>query len=110
MHGKKMHGEFTLVRIQGRDSDSGDPWLLIKDHDQYVDSKYDIGKDNKSAKTGRTVESYAQDPKAPHWISSKNKDEGRAKRVLKDPVPKITTPMLVTLVDEPFDDRSGCSR
>ncbi|HKU66670.1 MAG TPA: non-homologous end-joining DNA ligase [Candidatus Baltobacteraceae bacterium] len=110
MHGKKMRGEFTLVRIRGRESD-GDPWLLIKDHDDYVDPKYDVEKDNKSVKTGRTVESYAQDPKAPHWISSKKsavqerrtakKASARAKR---DPVPKISTPMLATLVDEPFDD------
>ena len=110
MHGKKMHGEFTLVRIRGRDA-SGDPWLLIKDHDEYVDEKYDIDKDNKSAKTGRTVESYADDPKAPHWIS--NKKASRSSKLVtpsssrghkRDPLPKISTPMLATLVDEPFDD------
>ena len=110
MHGKKMHGEFTLVRIRGRESD-GDPWLLIKDHDEYVNPKYDIDKDNKSVKTGRTVESYAEDPKAPHWISSKKSASG-AKRAAKkavargrrDRVPTISTPELATLVDEPFDD------
>ncbi len=111
MHGKKMHGEFTLVRIRGRGGESGDPWLLIKDHDEYVDPKYSVEKDNKSVKTGRTVESYAEDPKAPHWISSKKtataerterkKATARAKR---DKVPVIKTPMLATLVDEPFDD------
>lgn len=111
MHGKKMHGEFTLVRIRGRDSDSGDPWLLIKDHDEYVDPKYDIGKDNKSVKTGRTVESYAKDPKAPHWISSKKSaaEERRtakkaSTRAKRDTLPTITTPMLATLIDEAFDD------
>jgi bifunctional non-homologous end joining protein LigD len=111
MHGKKMHGEFTLVRIRGRDSESGDPWLLIKDHDEYVDPKYDIAKDNKSVKTGRTVESYAKDPNAPHWISSKKSaaEERRtakkaATRVKRDPLPTVTTPMLATLIDEPFDD------
>ena len=111
MHGKKMHGEFTLVRIRGRNSESGDPWLLIKDHDEYVDPKYDIEKDDKSAKTGRTVESYAEDPKAPHWISDKKSSAGAqrsakkvAARAKRDPVPAIKTPMLATLVDEPFDD------
>ncbi|HEY9180956.1 MAG TPA: non-homologous end-joining DNA ligase [Candidatus Baltobacteraceae bacterium] len=112
MHGKKMRGEFTLVRIRGRDA-SGDPWLLIKDHDEYVNSKYDIGKDNKSVKTGRTVESYAEDPKAPHWISSKKKAPtaaaqrkiSRAKgRAARDKLPAVVTPMLATLVDEAFDD------
>jgi bifunctional non-homologous end joining protein LigD len=113
MHGKKMHGEFTLVRIKGRESESGDPWLLIKDQDEYVDPKYSVEKDNKSVKTGRTVESYAEDPKAPHWISSKKaattskRDalKKAAARVRRDPVPKIKTPMLATLVDEPFDDK-----
>lgn len=111
MHGKKMHGEFTLVRIRGRGGESGDPWLLIKDHDEYVDPKYDVEKDNKSVKTGRTVESYAEDPKAPHWTSSKKSaaTERRAakkavSRAKRDPLPKIHSPMLATLIDEPFDD------
>src|SRR5579872_3562607 len=115
MSGKKMHGEFTLVRIRGRESDSGDPWLLVKDHDQYVDPDYDVEKDNKSVKTGRTVESYKKDLAAPKWTSGKKK-ASRAKRVLskasagagagrrRDPIPKIKTPELATLIDEPFDD------
>lgn len=108
MHGKKMHGLFTLVRIKGRSGESGDPWLLLKDHDEYVDPKYDIEKDNKSVKTGRTVESYAGDPKARHWQSNRpaaaapaKKSAARAKR---DKLPQIASPMLATLVDEPFDD------
>jgi bifunctional non-homologous end joining protein LigD len=110
MHGKKMHGEFTLVRIRGRESD-GDPWLLIKDHDDYVDPKYDIEKDDKSVKTGRTLKSYEDDPKAPHWISNKkaaSEDRRASKkaraRVKRDTLPNIKTPMLATLIDEPFDD------
>ncbi|HEV3152450.1 MAG TPA: non-homologous end-joining DNA ligase [Candidatus Baltobacteraceae bacterium] len=111
MHGKKMHGEFTLVRIKGRSGEGGDPWLLFKDKDEYVNPKYDIEKDNKSVKTGRTVESYAKDPKAPHWISGKkaagaerSAAKKAATRAKRDPIPVIKTPMLATLVDEPFDD------
>src|SRR5579883_919274 len=111
MFGKKMHGEFTLVRIKGRGSESGDPWLLVKDHDEYVNPKYDIEKDNKSVKTGRTVESYADDPRAPHWISSKKSapaarraEKKGASRAKRDRLPVVKTPMLATLVDEPFDD------
>jgi bifunctional non-homologous end joining protein LigD len=107
LSGKKLNGEFTLVRIKGRAGDSGDPWLLIKDHDEYVNPKYDIAKDNKSAKTGRTVESYAKDPRAPHWDSGPKASRGATKEkksAKRDPVPVIHTPMLATLVDEPFDD------
>ncbi len=107
LFGKKLHGEFTLVRIKGRGDDSGDPWLLVKDHDEYVNPKYDIAKDNKSAKTGRTVESYAKDPRAPHWDSGRKASRGATKEkksAKRDPVPVIHTPMLATLVDKPFDD------
>jgi len=111
LNGKKLHGEFTLVRIRGRGGESGDPWLLIKDHDEYVDPKYDIEKDDKSAKTGRTLKSYEEDPKAPHWISGKKSstEEKRiakkgATRARRDPIPHIKTPMLATLIDEAFDD------
>jgi|SRR5579884_2903633 len=111
MHGKKMRGEFTLVRIRGRGGESGDPWLLIKDHDEFVNPKYDVEKDNKSVKTGRTVESYEQDPRAPHWISNKKSGAEQkraakkvASRAKRDRLPTIVTPMLATLVDEPFDD------
>lgn len=107
LSGKKLHGGFTLVKIRGRAGDSGDPWLLIKDHDEYVDPKYDIEKDNKSAKTGRTVESYAKDPRAPHWDSGRKASRGTTKEkksAKRDKVPVIHTPMLATLVDEPFDD------
>lgn len=108
LFGKKLHGEFTLVRIRGRGEEGGDPWLLVKDKDEYVDTKYDIAKDNKSAKTGRTVESYANDPRAPHWDSGR-KASGRLatkekKSAKRDPIPVIRTPMLATLVDEAFDD------
>ncbi len=108
LFGKKLHGEFTLVRIKGRGGEGGDPWLLVKDKDEFVNPKYDIAKDNKSAKTGRTVESYAKDPRAPHWDSGRKAAGSRAtkekKSAKRDPVPVIHTPMLATLVDEPFDD------
>jgi len=108
LFGEKLHGEFTLVRIKGRGGEGGDPWLLIKDKDEYVNPKYDIAKDNKSAKTGRTVESYADDPRAPHWDSGRKAASSRAtkekKSAKRDPIPVIHTPMLATLVDEAFDD------
>ncbi|MBV9269996.1 MAG: non-homologous end-joining DNA ligase [Candidatus Eremiobacteraeota bacterium] len=109
LHGNKMRGTFTLVRIRGRD-ESGDPWLCIKENDEFADPKYDIEKDDKSVKTGKRLSDYANDPKAPHWISNRSggsngkaatRERGRAKA---DKLPKITSPMLATLVDEPFDD------
>ncbi len=41
LHGKKMFGEWALVRIKGR-SPKGNEWLLIKHRDQYANSDIDI--------------------------------------------------------------------
>ncbi len=76
LRGKKMRGEFTLVRIKQRSGESGDPWLLIKGHDEYADPAYDIEKHDKPAKAPQK----------------------------RDRLPHIVTPMLATLIGEPFDD------
>ena len=110
LRGKKCNGEFTLVRIKNRGDESGDPWLLIKDHDEFVDPDYAIEKDEKSAKSGKTLKEIAKDPRAPHWDSSRKVEtkasskRSRLKGAKHDKVPKIVSPMLATLVDEPFDD------
>lgn len=112
LRGKKLRGEFTLVRIKGRGGESGDPWLLIKDHDKFVDANYDIEKDDTSAKTGKTLKEIAKDPRAPHWDSSRKVEiKQTSKRATlrgakHDKLPNVTSPMLATLVDEPFDDQA----
>ena len=108
MNGKKIKGEFTLVKIRNSRDPSGDPWLLIKDHDEYVNPKYDIEKDDKSVKSGKTVNEIAQDPRAPHWISNREQPAPKAaakkKSIKRDKLANVATPMLATLVDEAFDD------
>jgi bifunctional non-homologous end joining protein LigD len=45
MHGKKMFGEWALVRIGGRSkSDKGNEWLLLKHRDQFANSDVDVTK------------------------------------------------------------------
>ena len=44
LNGKKLKGEFALVKL--KNSDSGDPWLLIKHRDEFaVDTNYDSEKE-----------------------------------------------------------------
>ena len=38
MHGHKMHGRWTLVRLKGHEDDRQEPWLLIKEKDEYTRS------------------------------------------------------------------------
>ena len=43
MHGKKMFGEWALVRIGGRSkSDKGNEWLLLKHRDQFANTEVDV--------------------------------------------------------------------
>lgn len=43
MYGKKMFGEWALVRIKGRGkSDRGNEWLLLKHRDEFANEKVDV--------------------------------------------------------------------
>ena len=41
--GKKLRGLFTLVKIKPREGEHGEPWLLFKDHDEFVDPAWNVG-------------------------------------------------------------------
>jgi bifunctional non-homologous end joining protein LigD len=107
LHGKKLNGEFTLVKIKAREGESGEPWLLVKDRDRYDDPNYDPADHPESVKSGKTLADVAKDPRARTWQS---KPSNRAKtaqpraRAKRDPIPHPKALMLATLVDEPFDD------
>lgn len=53
LHGEKLNGTFQLVRIQGEESKP--QWLLFKSKDEFATTK-DIGKQDQSVKTGRSLE------------------------------------------------------
>jgi bifunctional non-homologous end joining protein LigD len=36
IHGHKMHGRWVLVKLRGHDDDKQEPWLLIKEKDDYA--------------------------------------------------------------------------
>ena len=108
LHGEKLHGEFTLVRIKAREGERGDPWLLLKDHDEYEDADYDPADHPQSVKTGMTLDDVARNPRAKIWNSKQKARSATAprlpRRVKRDPLPKLKSVMLATLVDAPFDD------
>ncbi len=107
LHGKKLKGEFTLVKIKPREGESGEPWLLVKDRDQYDDPSYDPADHPESVKSGKTLADVAKDPRARTWQSKPSNRAKAAKprtRAKRDPIPHPKALMLATLVDEPFDD------
>lgn len=108
LHGKKLRGEFTLVKIRPRESEHGDPWLLIKDRDEHADPNYDPAEHPESVKSGMTLDDVASDPRARTWQSKRSSRGGAPQRrrasVKRDPVPHPKALMLAMLVAEPFDD------
>jgi bifunctional non-homologous end joining protein LigD len=42
MYGKKMFGEWALVRIKGRPGSKGNEWLLLKHRDEFANESVDI--------------------------------------------------------------------
>lgn len=60
LHGKKLHGRFTLVKIRPRAEQRGEPWLLIKDKDSYADARWRIGPHAQSVKSGKTLAELAR--------------------------------------------------
>ena len=103
LHGHKLKGEFTLVKIRARGGEHGEPWLLIKDKDRYVDPKWSVDDHPKSVQSRKTIEGIAHSRTVKKWISPAKK--GKSQRPLKAiKLPIISGVQLATAVDAPFDD------
>lgn len=68
LKGKKLKGEFVLVRSQNREENA---WLLIKKTDEQA-AEIDITKKNKSVVSGKTLEQVATDKASKQWISNRS--------------------------------------
>lgn len=96
--GKKLKGEFALVKIKN-DQSSGDPWLLVKHRDKYaVDDQYS-SEDFVSAKDKKAGEKKKEKPDPPR--PRVNIRFPKSSMKLAD----YHKPMLATLTDNPFDDK-----
>ncbi len=106
LEGEKLHGEFALVRT-GKD---GKSWLLLKKKDRNA-AAGDILKENRSVVSHKTLEEMLEgNPQRSFRQKKLNQirlHETMESEELKDapikPMPKAITPMLTTLVKEPFD-------
>jgi bifunctional non-homologous end joining protein LigD len=130
MNGKKLKGEFALVRTRGRGENS---WLLIKHRDKFATEK-DITEKDRSVRSRKTIEGMAKDKKAKQWKSNRGagspgkksvRRESAGRRLkaksdtdkatdvntvldsvsnkVRSKIPEDVKPMLATLVDEAFD-------
>jgi bifunctional non-homologous end joining protein LigD len=80
MYGKKMFGEWALVKIKGRDGSKGNEWLLLKHRDGYANDKIDVTEvAPRSIISNRLVDDV--DPKK-QWQS--NRPAARATKTIAD--------------------------
>ncbi|HJW93210.1 MAG TPA: DNA polymerase ligase N-terminal domain-containing protein [Thermoanaerobaculia bacterium] len=78
MNGKKMFGEWALVRIsgRGRSGDKGNEWLLLKHRDEFASDKLDITEyAPRSVVSNKLVDEVS--PKKV-WISNRTSTRGAA--------------------------------
>jgi bifunctional non-homologous end joining protein LigD len=80
LHGKRLNGDFALVHIKSRRPGSkGNEWLLIKKHDDSVQTGFDIDRHDSSVRSKRSMAQIAGDEDSAQWKSSKKVSRGGAK-------------------------------
>lgn len=103
LKGKKLKGEFSLVKLHGKQENA---WLLIKKQDQYA-TDADILEKDKSVISKRSLDelekksekqtAQTEEKKAVKKITKK-KSETKSHEV------SFVKPMLANTIDHPFDD------
>ena len=128
LHGEKLHGRWMLVRINSSKDERQEPWLLIKEHDEYERpaAEYDITAEmpdsvlSPPAKVGKAARAKsaagASRKKASAARAPAKKARGKAKGAHAGAIPPQAEPaklplslfpQLATLVDAPPADEAG---
>jgi len=121
MHGHKMHGRWVLVRLKGHADDKQEPWLLIKETDEYArpaaefsvvdqfpDSVKDLpmpaGPDEPAAEAKVERLKAAAEPAAKTATKSAPRRGAMPAGAVKAELPETLNAELATLVDGPPPD------
>jgi bifunctional non-homologous end joining protein LigD len=109
LRGHKLHGAWTLVRMKGRGNGREDPWLLIKERDEFarpasefslVDEMPDSVQELADRPAAATAPASSRSAKGATPSPSSGPPAGARKAKL----PKALQPELAVLVDEPPRD------
>ena len=98
LKGKKLKGEFSLVKLKGKQENA---WLLIKKDDHFV-SEGDVLHHNKSVISKRTLEELQENAKQINSVNEKKQTAKEPQQNKKKAV--FIKPMLATITDKAFDD------
>ncbi len=110
LHGHKLKGIWALVRIRNKEETKQEPWLLIKEKDEYVRlaSEYSVVDEMPDSVAGLEMPQSPKDAKpASAKVARKKKVSGLPELpadALKVDLPHALKPQLATLVDGPPND------
>jgi len=77
MYGKKMFGEWALVKIHGRPGSKGNEWLLLKHRDEFANPDVDVTElAPRSVVSDKTVEEIGSSKRI--WLSNRGASEKNA--------------------------------
>jgi bifunctional non-homologous end joining protein LigD len=117
LHGEKLKGGWTLVRMRSRGDESHEPWLLIKEHDEHArpEKEFDVLKAlPNSVLSGQPLPRDATEKpgKPPHKAGAspapaKKAADGIPEGAVEARLPEILVPQLATLVARPPADPQG---
>lgn len=107
LHGKKLEGEFALVKTKGMAENS---WLLIKHRDDFASEK-DITDQNKSVLSGQDLEKIAKNKPAIYKSETektekKEKTQPASKSAVKKKLKKQVDPEAIEIPKSEVDVKS----
>jgi bifunctional non-homologous end joining protein LigD len=100
LRGHKLHGRWTLVRMKGRGDQRQDPWLLIKEKDDFARPAADYSVVDEMPDS---VKDLADRP-GPAAATAAAPAAGPPAGARKAALPRELQPELATLVDQPPED------
>ncbi|GAB3458599.1 DNA ligase D [Massilia terrae] len=102
MHGHKMHGKWALVRIKNRSGERQEPWLLIKEKDDFARPVEEFSVVDEMPDSVKALPLPADAAKqAKKAAPAKAKRGAMPEGALKADLPDELAPELATLVDRP---------
>ncbi|MDZ7864137.1 DNA ligase D [Acidovorax sp.] len=102
LHGHKLKGHWTLVRMHGKGGEKQPPWLLIKEHDDFERPAAEFSVVEEMPDSVTSLAPLA--PPGPAGIARAEAAPARPAKMAKVPLPDTLAPQLATLVDKPPAD------
>lgn len=104
LRGHKLHGQWTLVRMKGRGEGRQDPWLLIKERDDFARPAAEYSLVDQLPDSVRALADRPGARAAPAAVAPASAASGPPEGARKAALPAELQPQLATLVDEPPSD------